>query len=480
MKYFVRVAITNLFLLTLVNAVFANDPRVTRTLEPMRPILVDTAPVIDGKLDDAVWSQAPYVTGFRSFIPDFGKMIPESTVVYMAYDRENLYFAFKCLDPTPSLIKAEITNRDNNRSHDFVCINLDSFNDQQSLYAFYVNPLGIQGDSRYAAGNEDFSVDLIWYSAGEITDEGYTVEIQIPVKSIRYSDNNPVEMTLFFERRVSRRSEHVSYPSLDPNKGYQFLTQMQPIIYQGLEPYSLFEVLPAVTYSQKYIAPQGDLVRDEDKGELSLTVKYGITSNLTLDGTYNPDFSQVEADAGQVDVNLRYGLFFPEKRSFFLEGTEIFSLSATGNAQVVHTRTIVNPLVGIKLSGKIGERSTLASIYAVDELLDPQSRATGEKAVFPIVRYKYALGEDSYVGGIYTGRELSNSSNRVAGTDGFVRLSASGFVEYQALVSRTTDNTADTQVDGYAFTTVYRNETRDLNIQLGASKLSKDFSADAG
>ncbi|HEY4612267.1 MAG TPA: DUF5916 domain-containing protein, partial [Bacteroidota bacterium] len=467
-------------LLTVSTFLVANSLYANGTLEPMKPIRASTAPVIDGKLDDSIWQQAPFVTGFRSFIPDFGKTIPESTVVYMAYDRENIYFAFKCFDPQPSLIKAEITNRDNMRPHDFICINLDSFNDQQSLYAFYVNPLGIQGDSRFAAGNEDFSVDLVWYSAGQIDSEGYNVEVQIPVKSIRYSDKNPVEMSLFFERRVSRRSEHVSYPSLDPAKGYQFLTQMQPIVYPDLEPYKLFEVLPAFTYSQKYLTQSGGLVRDQNKGELSLTAKYGITSNLTLDGTYNPDFSQIEADAGQVDVNLRYGLFFAEKRPFFLEGSEIFSLAATGNAQVVHTRTIVNPLVGFKLSGKLGAKSTLASIYAVDELLDPQGRKTGERATFPIIRYKYALSEDSYVGGIYTGRELTDYSNRVAGADGFLRLSTSGYIVYQGLFSQSNDTPTDAKTDGHAFAVYYRNESRDFDFQLGATKLSENFSAEAG
>jgi hypothetical protein len=301
--------------------------------DAMRPIHTMTPPVIDGKLDDPVWQQAPFVNNFKTFIPDFGKTIPESIVVYMAYDRENLYFAFNCFDPHPELIKAEITNRDNIIRHDFICLNLDSFNDQQLLYCLYVNPLGIQADSRFTSNSEDYSVDLVWYSAGQIDSDGYTVEVRIPVKSIRHSDKSPVEMSLVIERSIGRRAEHVSYPALDPQKGYQFLIQGSPIIYPDLEPYNLLEILPAVTYSSKLNAPQGELVHDLNKGELSLTTKYGITSNLILDGTYNPDFSQIEADAGQVDVNLRYGLFFPEKRPFFLEGNEVFTLAATGNAR---------------------------------------------------------------------------------------------------------------------------------------------------
>ena len=266
--------------------------------EPLRPIRTETPPIIDGRLEDAVWQRAPFVTGFRTFIPDFGRVMPESTVAYMAYDSRNIYFAFRCFDPDPSTIKAEITARDNIRPHDWICINLDSFNDQQSLYAFYVNPLGIQSDSRYAAGSEDFSVDFVWYSAGQLDEHGCTVEMGIPLKSIRYADHNPVEMSVFFERKVSRRQEHGSFPSLDPKRGYAFLTQMLPMEYPDLEHYTLFEILPAITYSERHRSSLGNLALEERLSEVSLTTKYGITSNLTLDGTYNPDFSQVEADAG--------------------------------------------------------------------------------------------------------------------------------------------------------------------------------------
>jgi hypothetical protein len=448
-------------------------------IAPIKPLRVEMPPVIDGTLDDPIWQRAPYVTGFRTFIPDFGKVMPESTVVYLAYDEKNLYFGFRCFDPDPRTIKAEITSRDNLRQHDWICINLDSFNDQQSLYGFYVNPLGIQEDSRFAAGSEDRSFDLVWYSAGQIDEQGYTIEVQIPLKSIRYANTNPVTMGVIFERRVSRRAEQGTYPPLDPKKGYQFLIQMMPMEFSDIEQYTLLELLPAWTFSQRYIAPQGELVRDQNKGEFSLTMKYGLTSNLILDGTYNPDFSQVEADAGQVDVNLRYGLFFPEKRPFFLEGSEIFNLAAAGNARVVHTRTIVNPFLGIKLSGKLSSNGTIAAIYAVDELLSP-SGPSGEKAYFPIVRYKQALDDDSYVGAIATGRELSSRYNRVVGMDGFLRISRSSFVEYQGLYSQSKLFLTGDKNDGHAFSLEYRYQTRDLDYELGTSKLSEQFSAEAG
>jgi hypothetical protein len=297
--------------------------------ETLKPLRIEIPLQIDGRLNEAVWHEAPYVTGFKTFNPDYGKDMAQQTKVFMAYDRENLYFAFRCCDSEPEKIKASISNRDNIRPDDWVCINLDSFNDHQALYAFYINPMGIQGDTRFAAGREDPSIDLGWFSAGRIDENGYTIEVRIPLKSIRFAKKKPVEMGVIFERRISRLAVHGSYPSLNPQEANAFLTQ---------------------------------LVSEKTSKDFSLTAKYGITSDLIFNGTYNPDFSQVETDAGQVDVNLRYDLFYPEKRPFFLEGSEIFRIAATATTEqdplrsVIHTRTIVAPIVGLKLTGKIGEK----------------------------------------------------------------------------------------------------------------------------
>jgi hypothetical protein len=129
-------------------------------------------------------------------------------------------------------------------SNDWICINLDTFNDRQSLYAFYVNPLGIQTDSRFASGNEDFSVDLVWESAGRLDPDGYSVELRVPFKSIRYAGRKRVEMSIFFERFISRRSEHTSYPALDPARGYFF--DPNESLSSRHQRYTLLEVLPAV------------------------------------------------------------------------------------------------------------------------------------------------------------------------------------------------------------------------------------------
>lgn len=454
--------------------------------EPLKPTRTEIPPVIDGKLDDRAWQNALTVSTFKTFSPDFGKDASQKTIAYTAYDNKNLYFAFRCYDAEPDKIKTSVSNRDNIRADDWVCINLDSFFDQQSLYAFYVNPHGIQTDSRFAAGNEDFSADFVWYSVGQLLPDGYVVEIAIPLKSIRYSDDNPVTMSIFFERYISRLIEHSSYPELDPAKGMAFLVQMQPMEYYDLEHYNLFEFLPAFTYSQNYALSKDDLVRTKDRGELSLTSKYGITSDLILDATYNPDFSQVEADAGQVDVNLRSPLFYPEKRSFFLEGSEIFNFAGTGTSLIdplsslVHTRNIINPLAGIKLSGKIGTKNTLAILYAADELPSYLSPIEGKYAHFPIIRYKRAFTDDSYIGGIYAGRETENDFNRTAGIDGIVRVTEASTLEWNGIFSRTKFSDTTDAKNGSALSLRYNYDSRDLIYDFSLKNITEDFFTGTG
>jgi hypothetical protein len=454
--------------------------------EVLRPRRAERPPVIDGRLDDPIWQQCPAVTNFSTFAPDFGRDGSQKTVAYMAYDSENLYFAFRCFDTEPNKIKCAVSARDNVNSDDWVCINLDSFYDQQSLYALYVNPAGIQMDSRFAAGKEDFSADVVWYSAGQLDADGYAIEMCIPLRSIRYSETNPVTMSVFFERYISRLSEHSSYPALDPGMGMNFLPQMTPLLYPDVKHFSLFEFLPALTYSQKHKLDAGDLVVDQRKGDFSLTTKYGITSDLILDGTYNPDFSQVEADAGQVDVNLRYALYYPEKRPFFLEGNEIYNVAATQSsdidpvASIVHTRTIVSPLLGTKLSGKIDAKNTIALLYGMDRISPDEAALYGDYAHFPIARYKHAMAEDSYIGAIYAGREVRNRYNRVAGVDGMIRATQASMFEYSALYSSTKADSASTPKLGHSIGLKYGYGMRDLDYYVSVNDIAEGFAVESG
>ncbi len=451
-------------------------------LEPLKPLRTDIPPTIDGYLNDTVWKDALSVTGFKTWMPDYGLDMFGKTEVYLAYDSENLYFAFCCYDHEPNKIKTSVTNRDNIINDDWVCINLDSFNDRQSLYTFYVNPLGIQMDARSTGDDEDYSIDMVWYSEGLIDEEGYTAEIRIPFKSIRFSNEEPVKMGVLFERNISRTSEMGTYPPLDPQQGSNFFTQTRTLLYRDIKHYNLFEILPAITSGRNSSLDRGKMLSAEDQTDASLTAKFGMTSDLVLDGTYNPDFSQVEADAGQVDFNIRYGLFYDEKRPFFIEGMEQFNIAGTSMSDplrsAVHTRTITNPLVGAKLIGKAGEKNTFATIYALDEL--PENLQQGEYANVAILRYKRTLNSDGFIGGFGTIRELDNSYNHVIGTDGLIRINNSSRIGFHGFLSQDHAEVQSGKDNGHALGINYTYNTRDWVSNLRLRNLSKDFNTEVG
>ncbi len=464
---------------------YSPDPSAAaQKLPPLEPYRTSTPPVIDGVLDDPVWALASNETGFLTWRPDFGKEMAEKTIVYYAYDHENLYFAFRCYDREPSKIKASVSARDSITADDWICLNLDTFNDQQSLYAFYVNPLGIQADSRFEEGQEDYSVDVVWYSAGRIDNEGYTIEVKIPFKSIRFRNRKVVEMGIIFERNISRYSQSGTFPPLDPDRGFDFLTTTRPLLFRDVKHYTLLEILPAATYGQSSLIEEGELLRQKAKPDFGLTAKYGLTSQLIMDATINPDFSQVESDAGQVDFNLRYALYYPEKRPFFLEGQEKFTLAATAESggpleAVIHTRTIIDPLAGFKLIGKIGPKDTVASLYALDQL-GPESAT--DYAHFTIGRFKHALRSDSFIGGVWTGRFSGPSYNAVAGVDGHIRLGASSYFSFHALYSRTkaAEESDHNSAEGQAIGLVYNYQTRNKLFQVAFHDLGKNFQTETG
>ncbi len=448
--------------------------------ETISAVKVSAPPTIDGILDEDIWRSQPGISGFRTFIPDYGKELPFATTVWVAYDEENLYYAFRCDDPEPSKIKASVDSRDKIRQDDWVCVNLDSFNDQQTLYCIYVNANGIQMDTRYAAGKEDLGMDLVFYSAATIDDEGYSVEIRLPLKSIRFSNKEPVMMAATFERHISRLSTQGTFPPLDPDQGMAFLMQMQPIKYEGVKHYKLFEVLPSVTYANHSRQEEGILKNVENRPDAGLTLKYGITSQLILDATINPDFSQVEADAGQADANLRYQLFFPEKRPFFQEGNENFQIGAIGSSpldpviSLVHTRNIANPLTGIKISGKAGPRNTIAMMYAADRVPEELSETDGNYSHYPVLRFKRSLSDDGYIGVIATAMENRSGSNFVYGADGNIRVNKSTLLEFHTLMSETN------KTGGHSLGLNLHSEQRNYDWAVTTKNISEGFSTATG
>ena len=392
------------------------------------PRFVNPDVSIDGRIDESVWDGAALLTGFTQYDPSEGVPASQRTEVRVFVSDDAIYFAIKAFESDPSGIRATMTERDQvTRSNDYVRVILDTFNDQRRGYAFSVNPYGVQQDGIWLEGGSsgrrgggrfggggfsrppiDDNPDFIWDSGGRLTDQGYEVELSIPFKSVRFADLPVQSWGIQVTRRTQRNGYQESWAPSFANQPNKLLEAGQLLDLRDLDPGLFMEINPVVTGSLDGARNDEDaFLREDPKGALGVNLTYGLTSNLTLDGTVNPDFSQVEADAGQIAVNERFALFFQEKRPFFLEGTEIFGLPR----QLVFTRTIVDPMTGAKLTGKVGGAS-IGYLGAVDEAGDD-----GDTYV-NLVRLRQDIGSASTLGAIYTDRTKSSADfNRVTGLD---------------------------------------------------------------
>ena len=381
----------------------------------LQAVRAEQAPVIDGLLDDAAWQVAPLPTGeFLSYNPLHGSSIPQTTTVWVSYDTDYLYFAFKCDDPEPSGIKTSVTRRDNIWQDDWVGLSLDALGTGQLSYHLMVNASGVQLDMlNSVAGNEDTSPDWIWDSASRLTETGFSAEIRLPLQSIRLKGGDNTRMGILFWRRISRLGVSVSWPALEP--GAWVFERHASLHFDSIQPRLARELLPSVTYGRTTLRDSPSRWRDpSSRSDVGLSIKVGLTSTITLDATVNPDFSQVESDAFQVEVNQRFPVFFGEKRPFFMEGAGIFALAGAGSGDntlrtAVHTRRIVDPIFGAKLTGSTG-RLTFGTLSAVDEAGD-------DHRLFNVGRAQFSLGPGKCVGALYTDITSDGTHNRVAGAD---------------------------------------------------------------
>ena len=379
----------------------------------------DEQAAIDGVLDEAVWSRAAVLDDFTQYEPADGRPAAERTVVRVWYAPDAIYFGIEAYDSRPDEIRAKRANRDDIGGEDRVTIFLDTFLDRRRAFFFAVNALGVQQDGvrtegassagRTFGGNSDTSPDFLFESQGRLTAEGYVVEVRIPFKSLRYPSADEMTWGINVERVTQRTGFVDTWPDVR-RASASFLAQGGTLTgLRDLRRGIVYEAQPTFTVSAPGIRTAGGFERSDPEPELGVTGRLGFT-NISIDATINPDFSQVEADAGQVTVNERFALFVNEKRPFFLEGIELF---ATPN-QLVYTRQIANPSVGGKVTGKVGALS-IAHLTAVDEDIDP----AGRNALFNITRLRRDIGESSQVGATFTDRSVLDSAafNRVAAID---------------------------------------------------------------
>lgn len=454
-----------------------------QTRPEVRATRLSTAPVIDGRLDDAAWQEAPVETGeWLSYNPLYGDTIPQQTTVWIAFDADAIYFAFKCDDPDPSGIKTSVTRRDNIWQDDWVGLSLDALGTGQLSYHMMVNPNGVQLDMlNSVAGDEDDAPDWIWESAARLTEEGYTAEIRLPLQSIRFAGGSNTRMGILFWRRVSRLGVSASSPALAP--GVWVFERHASLRFDEIAPRLVRELLPSATYSQAQIRNTPSEWEDADgTGNVGFGAKWGITSTITLDATVNPDFSQVESDAFQVEVNQRFPVFFSEKRPFFMEGAGVFALAGQGDDNslrtAVHTRHIVDPIFGAKLTGSAG-RFTFATLSAIDEAAGREvpvdSPDSGSNRIVNVGRAQFSLGPSNYVGAIVTDTQFGGGYNRVAGTDVSWRVTPTQRIQGFAMLSRTREPHTTAVSSGVGAQLGYNFSTQAWGVFGAAEHYDTDF-----
>jgi hypothetical protein len=468
-REFVRLTVAvQLFCALLPVAAFAQ----TSGGEELRARRATVPPKIDGLLDDELWAAEPLqLDRWMSYNPLRGEPEQQQTKVWIGFDDAAIYFAFRCYDTEPDKIRSTISRRDNVWNDDWVGVSLDSSRAGQIAYHMFVNPSGIQMDALQST-NEDTSPDWLWQSAGRVDAEGYVVEIRLPLQSIRFKGDSDVRMGMLFFRKNSRLGVSWSWPEMKP--GEWVFEAHTPVAFGELQQPLLLEVLPSATVSRNRVRTGQEWQDPLTKRDLGASFKYGITSTTTLDATVNPDFSQVESDAFEVEVNQRFPIFFSEKRPFFMEGLGLFNLAGTGfdstMRTAVHTRRIVDPSAGVKLTGTAG-RYSFATLIAPDESV-PDGRRN-----YAIGRGIRNFGDGQYVGVLVTDTEFERDYNRVIAADIALKHSDRFRWNGNVILSDSATPAGDTST-GIGGQLTYSYETRRVAVSGQVEHYSSDFRMD--
>jgi uncharacterized protein DUF5916 len=452
------------------------------------PARVETpAIIVDGALDEPAWQQAARLTDFSQYSPVDGRPADDATEILVFYSPTTIYFGVKA-HAAPGAVHATLANRDRIDADDGIQIFLNPFKDGRQALVFGVNPLGIQADGALVEGTNnrggaafaglesgrevtDLTPDYVFQSKGRLTDYGYEIEIAIPFKTLRFPADRVQSWALNVVRLVQSTGHEDSWaPALRAKSS--FLSQSGTLdglsdLHRGL----VLDLNPVAT-AHADGAPSGPAWRYDTSGpEFGGNVRWGMTPNLTLNGTINPDFSQVEADASQFTFDPRSALFFPEKRPFFLDGAELFN--APNN--LIYTRRIAAPVAAIKLTGK-SAGTDIALLSAVDDTATSLSGV--DHPVFTIARLQHDLPRSSKVGLVYTDRIDGASSNRVAAADARLLFGSIYNLQLQAGGSRTV-------IDGRArsapiWQAVFNRDGRHFGFRYQSTGIHEDFQAASG
>ncbi|MEX0893759.1 MAG: DUF5916 domain-containing protein [Gemmatimonadota bacterium] len=443
---------------------------------------------VNGQLDEPVWSRAALLTGFSQYQPVDGLPAADSTEVLVWYSADAIHFGIRAWEPHAA-VNATLADRDEIGGDDFVTLLLDTFDDRRRAFLFSVNALGVQSDGirsegegsggRRHGGNRevDLSPDFVWASAGRITDYGYEVEVRIPFKSLRYQTGERQDWGLNVIRNVQHSGYEQSWTPAERARA-SLLAQSGTLrglhdLHRGL----VMDVQPVLTTSlagaprERADGTTGDWRYGSAQPEVGGNVRWGVTADLTLNGTVNPDFSQIEADAGQVNSDPRRTLFFSEQRPFFLEGNEYFNAPNS----LIYTRRIGQPAGAAKLTGRVAGFD-VGYLAAVD---DPLLSHTDEHPIFNILRARRDFGASNTVGLAYTDRMDGDYWNRVAAVDG--RFVLRDIWEVTGQYAGSFTHAPGLRQDGaQLYSAQVRRNGRRFGVRAELSAIHPDFVAAAG
>ena len=454
---------------------------------------------VDGRLDEADWSRALVIDlPYETEPTENGPATMRSECLLLNCETA-IYVAFRAWDPEPDKIRAHFTERDHLGGEDCVSVVFDTFNDEMGGYRFRCNPLGVQADHRIFTpqGWSDGNWDAIWDSAGKIQDWGFTVEMAIPYSQLRFDNQEDAPQIWGFDatRTITRSINHqmAALPSdLDSNCYMCRLIKIRGMA--GADPGKNVEIGPTATAMRNESLdafPDGDWQEQSQDLEAGLSVSWGVTPNMNLNGTINPDFSQVEADAYVLNINQPWAIYFQEKRPFFTEGREYFNTVMAA----VYTRSMYDPSWGLKLTGKEDEHN-IGLLSVRDDVTNivyagprySQSVLLDEENTSSVLRYKKDWGSRCSAGFIATDREGDEYYNRLGGFDGEFRPTDSDRFRIQYLHSLTDypDELAEAmgwrtdEVKGGAFDLFYHRDQRNFSLDANLTDIGTYFRADLG
>ena len=486
LSYWIGVSLISIFT---ANTVVAQGPLTERPV--MQAFALEIAPVLDGAvLGDPAWAGLTPATGFWQVQPDEGQPATQKTEVFIGFSDNALYIGLVAYDDNPDGIIVTDARRDSSLNDtDSFRVIIDGVLDRQNGLVFGTNPVGMEYDAQVVkeadnGGGFNLNWDASWSVKARISDIGWSAEMRIPFKTLRYGNGEKQVWGINFQRNIRRNNEVAYWAPLSRQRNLNRVSEAGTV--EGIVPPSTRN-LKFTPYGLTRARRGGELDSTETDTEFGFDVKYSITPSLTLDVTYNTDFAQVEADEQQVNLD-RFNLFFPEKRPFFLENADQFTVGNSHEVELFFSRRIgigddgdLIPIDGgVRVSGKLGENTNVGFLYMAAEEVD--DIAPGNQ--FTVARINQELGTRSSIGAIFVERNGDGShlvaepddKNRTYGLDGRLGIGENTMIYGWAAKT----DTPGLDGDDYAFSLKADYDSAKWFNTIGYSEVADNFNPEVG